>query len=103
MLSDLKNNNRKLYYTLVCGGSSLLILGVLAGLYANKDKLCCSKCKVIEKCCKCDPCKCDPCKCDTTNSCCQPTTKDDNCDCNDCECDTKVECAKDDDCDECDC
>ena len=82
MLAQLKENNKPLYLTLVCGGGTLLALGSLRCLYVNRGKLCrklglCSNddCCAKKSCCqkpkekevtdncKCDPCDCDPCEC----------------------------------------
>ena len=89
MLTQLKENNRPLYLSLICGGGTLLALGTLRCLYVNRGKLCktlglCSNddccqpksdCCVKNNCCqkpkekevtdncKCDPCECDPCDC----------------------------------------
>lgn len=98
MLQQLKENNRSLYLTLLCGGSTLLTLGTLRCLYVNRGKLCrtlglcdsskcctpqkkcCDGCKCGPKkaCCSCPDCKCEDCKC-SNNDCC------DCCECDDCE------------------
>lgn len=86
MLQQLKENNRPLYLTLLCGGSTLLTLGTLRCLYVNRGKICrtlglcdSSKCGVPKKvCCSCPDCKCEDCKC-SNNDCC------DCCKCDDCE------------------
>lgn len=96
MLTQLKENNKPLYLTLVCGGGTLLALGSLRCLYVNRGKLCrtlglCSKedCCAKKSCCqpKKECCKC--CKCD-------------NCECDNCEC-SKEGCCKCCECDPCDC
>lgn len=103
MLSNLKQNNKHLYYSLLCGASSVVILGLSTYLYINRNSLClCSNkkdkstsCCITQKtqvtdACKCDPCLCDPCRC--------VEKKNDGCKCDDCECD---DCEKD--CDDCEC
>lgn len=91
MLQQLKENNRSLYLTLLCGGSTLLTLGTLRCLYVNRGKLCrtlglcdsskcCDGCECAPKktCCSCPDCKCEDCKC-SNNDCCNC------CECDDCE------------------
>ena len=76
MLSNLKQNNKHLYYTYLWR-SSVVILGLSMPIcYINRNSLClCSNmtnqstsCCITQKKqvtdnCKCDPCECDPCDC----------------------------------------
>lgn len=84
MLQQLKENNRKLYLTLLCGGSTLLTLGTLRCLYVNRNRIATKlgltspkKCCV---CCDCLDCKCKDCKC-TKDKCCDCCSCGDNCEC----------------------
>lgn len=93
MLAQLKENNKPLYLTLICGGGTLLALGSLRCLYVNRGKLCrtlglCSRedccdkkscCQPKKECCKCDNCECDNCEC-SKEGCCKC------CECDNCEC-----------------
>ncbi len=117
MLSNLKETNKNLYYTLVCGLPPLVLLG-LGYMFLNKENLCgcCSKqrnrgrdccepvtVKVVE-CCKC--CKCENgCGCPLKE---KPTSDCDNCDkkcCDPCKCDPCkcCECGDECKCDPCEC
>lgn len=112
MLQNLKETNKNLYYTLVCGLPPLVLFS-LGYMFLNKESLCgcCSKqrnrgrnccepvtVKVVEccKCCKCEngcdcPLKEKPdCKCgDCDTKCCDPCKCcecGDECKCDPCEC-----------------
>lgn len=79
--NTLKNNNKTLYYSLVCGLPSLVIVGLSTYVYLNKNRIFSHSNTKCCKCCKCgDDCKCNPCKCCKCGDDCKCEDDCDNCD-----------------------
>jgi hypothetical protein len=79
--NTFKDNNKTLYYSLVCGLPSLAIIGLSTYVYLNRNRLLSCNKKKSSKCCKCckcgDDCKCNPCKCcKCGDDCCSNTAED---------------------------